>query len=199
MKRDELEALGLTKEQVDKVLNMHHTELDPVQKELETTKESLAKETDKVKAHKTTIDGLKEDLKKFDGVDVTALNEKISQLEKDVQAKDTEYAQQLADRDFQDLLKESIATAKGKNAKAITALLDIDSLKASKNQKEDVAEALKTLAEAEDSKMLFGDSEPEEYGKGNPIGSITKLSNSGDAWVSQMMAAAGVSAENNDK
>lgn len=199
MKRDELEALGLTKDQVDKVLNMHHTELDPVQKELETTKESLTKETDKVKVHKATIDGLKEDLKKFDGVDVTALNEKISQLEKDVQAKDTEYAQQLADRDFQDLLKESIATAKGVNAKAITALLDVDGLKASKNQKEDITAALKTLAEAEDSKMLFGNSEPEEIGKGNPIGSITKLGESGDAWVSQMMGAAGISTDNNDK
>ena len=195
MKRDELEALGLTKEQVDKVLNMHHTELDPVQKELETTKDSLTKETDKVKAHKTTIDGLKEDLKKFDGVDVTALNDKITQLEKDVQVKETEYAQKLADRDFQDLLKESIVAAKGVNAKAITALLDIDTLKASKNQKEDITAALKTLAEAEDSKMLFGESEPEVIGKGNPIGSVTKPSASSDTWMAQMMAAAGIPQE----
>ena len=41
MKREELEALGLTKEQVDKVLNMHHGELDPVQKELNSAKEAL--------------------------------------------------------------------------------------------------------------------------------------------------------------
>lgn len=180
MKREELEALGLTKEQVGKVLDMHHEELDPVQKELTSTKEELVVANDKVKAHKGTIDGLKEDLKKFDGVDVTALNSKIEQLEKDIQTKDTEHAQQLADRDFQDILKDSIATAKGRNAKAITALLDVDSLKASKNQKEDVAAALKALAEAEDSRMLFGESEPEILGKGNPIGTVIKGGNQDD-------------------
>lgn len=174
MKRDELEALGLTKEQVDGVLDMHHKELDPVQKELTTTKGELTVANDKVKAQKGTIDGLKEDLKKFDGVDVTALNGKIEQLEKDIQTKDTEYAQQLADRDFQDILKEAISSAKGKNAKAITALLDVEALKASKNQKEDVAAALKALTEAEDSKMLFGEPEPEVIGKGNPIGTVIK-------------------------
>lgn len=180
MKREELEALGLTKEQVGKVLDMHHEELDPVQKELTSTKEELVVANDKVKAHKGTIDGLKEDLKKFDGVDVTALNSKIEQLEKDIQTKDIEHAQQLADRDFQDILKDSIATAKGRNAKAITALLDVDSLKASKNQKEDVAAALKALAEAEDSRMLFGESEPEILGKGNPIGTVIKGGNQDD-------------------
>ena len=41
----------------------------------------------------------------------------------------------------------------------------------SKNQKEDIAAAIKTLTEAEDSKMLFGDA-VEIAGKGNPIGDI---------------------------
>ena len=177
MKRDELEVLGLTKEQVDKVLDMHHEELDPVQKELETKKNELALANDKIETQKGTISGLKEDLKKFDGVDVTELNGKIEQLEKDIQDKDTEYAKQLADRDFQDMLKEAISNAKGKNAKAITALLDIDTLKGSKNQKEDVAAALKDLAEAEDSKMLFGESNPEVIGKGDPIGVVRKTGN----------------------
>ena len=178
MKRDELEALGLSKEQVDKVLNMHHEELDPAQKELSTVKDELEVANDKVKTQKGTIEGLKEDLKKFDGVDVTALNEKIEQLEKDIRTKDSEHAQQLAERDFQDMLKGAIASAKGKNAKAITALLDLEKLKASKNQKEDIAAELKTLSEAEDSKMLFGESEPEVIGKGNPIGVVTKTGES---------------------
>ena len=191
MKRDELEALGLTKEQVDKVLNMHHTELDPVQKELDSTKKGLENANEKVKAHKETIDGLKDDLKKFDGVDVTALNDKIAQLEKDVQTKDSEYAQQLADRDFQDMLKESIAAAKGKNAKAITALLDLETLKASKNQKEDIANALKGLAEAEDSKMLFGDAGATEVGTGNIPGTVTK-GGSGDADYDSLRASFGL-------
>lgn len=41
MKREELEALGLTKEQSDKVLDMYHKELDSVQKDLETAQKDL--------------------------------------------------------------------------------------------------------------------------------------------------------------
>ena len=55
-------------------------------------------------------------------------------------------------------------TIKGRNAKAIRALLDVDTLKASKNQKDDVAAAIKALTEAEDSRMLFGEDEPAEIG-----------------------------------
>ena len=61
-------------------------------------------------------------------------------------------------------MSESIRTAKGRNAKAIRALLDVDTLKASKNQKDDVAAAIKALTEAEDSRMLFGEDEPAEIG-----------------------------------
>lgn len=170
MKREELEKLGLSKEQIDTVLDMHHKEIDPVNKELEKAEADLKAEQEKVK---TT----EEALKAFDGVDPAALNQKIADLQKDLQTKDAEHQAQIADRDFQDMLKESIAAAKGKNAKAITALLDIETLKASKNQKEDVTSALKTLAEAEDSKMLFGESEPKEIGKGDLPGIVTKGGN----------------------
>ena len=52
------------------------------------------------------------------------------------------------------------------------ALLDVETLKASKNQKEDIAAALKALTEAEDSKMLFGAPEPNPVGTGNLIGQV---------------------------
>lgn len=190
MKREELEALGLTKEQVDKVLDAHHKELDPVQKELDTTKEDLRVAKETVDTQGTTIKDLKKDLEEFKDVDVSGMKTKIANLENDLQTKETEYTQKIADRDFQDMLKESIATAKGKNAKAITALLDIDALKASKNQKEDVAAALKTLAEAEDSKMLFGEIET-VIGEGNPIGTVTR-NNGGNTPTAEMRAIMGL-------
>ena len=75
------------------------------------------------------------------------------------------------------------------NAKAIRALLDVDTLKASKNQKDDVAAAVKALAEAEDSKMLFGIAD-EPADTGNVIGTVTK--NSGGAEDAAMRAAMGL-------
>ena len=157
------------------------------------------KQVDKVTSLTDQLNTTTEAMKKFDGVDPEALKNQIAELNQKLSDKESEYQTQIADRDFQDMLKESIASVKGKNAKAITALLDLDTLKASKNQKEDIATALKGLAEAEDSKMLFGDTEPEVevVGFGDPIGVVTK-NGGGDAWLSQMMAAAGI-AEQNEK
>lgn len=156
------------------------------------------KQHDKVQTLETTLKDTQEKLKAFDGVDAEALNGEIAKLKGDLEQKDKDYQAQIADRDFQDMLKEAIASANGRNAKAITALLDVDVLKASKNQKEDIADALKALAEAEDSKMLFGEPEPTVIGGGNPIGTVTK-GGSGDAWLAQMMSAAGIEEPNNDK
>lgn len=175
MTREDLEKEGLTKEQIDKVLDMHHKELDPVNKKLEKAESDLKAANDKVTA-------TEEALKKFDGVNPEALNQEITKLKEDLQKKDADHQAEIADRDFQELLKESITTAKGRNAKAITALLDVETLKVSKNQKEDVAAALKALSEAEDSKMLFGESEV--IGNGDPIGTVTKGGNANEATAS---------------
>ena len=180
MKREELEKLGLTKEQIDKVCDLNNADVQPLKDQLQKAQDDLKVAQDKV----TTTE---EALKKFDGVDPAALNKQITDLQEDLKKRDAEHAAALADRDFNDLLKESITTAKGKNAKAITALLDIDTLKASKNQKEDIAAALKALTEAEDSKMLFGEAET-VVGGGNPIGNVQKGGNQdGDAALRAVM------------
>ena len=127
-----------------------------------------------IKANDTAIADLKKELEAFKDVDVTALNQRISTLETEKADIEKEYNAKIAERDFNDILKESIAAAKGKNAKAITALLDVENLRASKNQKEDIANALKALAEAEDSKMLFGESDAKKLGSGDLLGTVTK-------------------------
>lgn len=149
-------------------------------------------QAEKLKTAEGKVTTLTESLDKFKDVNVEELNSTITTLKTDLANKDHELKEKIADRDFNDLLKDSIASAKGRNVKAITALLDVDTLKTSKNQKEDVAAALKVLSEAEDSKMLFGEPEPTPAGGGNPIGTVTKGGDqSGDA---AMRAAMGLPA-----
>lgn len=138
----------------------------------QTKKLDAANET--IKANDTAMKDLQTQLDGFKDVDVTGLNKRISDLEEEKKNIQKDYDSKIADRDFSDLVKESIAAAKGKNPKAIMALLDVNVLKASKNQKEDIAAALKTLTEAEDSKMLFGEPEPNPVGTGNLIGQVHK-------------------------
>ncbi|MCI6710160.1 MULTISPECIES: phage scaffolding protein [Eisenbergiella] len=158
-------------------------------KDYDAQREKLEVAEQKASASETTINGLKEDLKKFEGVDVTGLQQRITDLETELKTKETEVQQKLADRDFDALLTESIHGAKGRNAKAIRALLDVDKLKESKNQKDDVAAAIKALTEAEDSKMLFGEND-EPASTGSVIGTVKP--NSGGTEDAALRAAMGL-------
>ena len=102
---------------------------------------------------KTTQDGLKA----FEGVDVAQLQGEITKLQGQLAGKDTEWQGKLDALAFDTKVKDAIAAAKGKNAKAITALLDMDNLRSSKNQDADLKAALEALQKAEDSGFLFGD------------------------------------------
>ena len=127
---------------------------------------------DTIKANDIAMKDLQDKLDGFKDVDVSGLNQTIKTLQTEKENIQKDYDAKIADRDFNDLVKESIAAVNGRNTKAITALLDVETLKASKNQKEDIAAALKALTEKEDSKMFFGEPEPKPAGTGNLIGRV---------------------------
>ena len=102
---------------------------------------------------KEQLAAAKDGLKAFDGVDVKDLQEKVKQLTGDLEAKETEHRAKLSELEFDGVLKDAITAAKGRNAKAIAALLDVDKLKASKDQTADIKAALEALKK--DSGYLF--------------------------------------------
>lgn len=131
------------------------------------------KQKEKLDASDEKVKTLTASLDKFKDVDPTALTQTIENLKGQLTQKDAEFAQRLADRDFDDLLNASIANSKGKSAKAIKAYLDIDTLKKSKNQSEDIKTALEALQKADDSAFLFETVQPQVQGTFNPIGGIS--------------------------
>lgn len=72
---------------------------------------------------------LTDSLGKFKDVDVDKLNQDIEKLKNQLDDKDKELADQLAERDFMDTLKESVHAAKGKDTEKIIRLLDVEKLK----------------------------------------------------------------------
>lgn len=142
MERKFLEGLGLDKETVEKVMVEHG-------KDVEKHKQQITDLTGERDGLKTQMDSVAKKLGAFEGVDLDALKREIDTLKGDITKKEADFQAQLADRDFQAAINAGIAAAKGKSPKAIMALLNIDTLKASKNQKEDVAAALKALRESD--------------------------------------------------
>ena len=150
----------------------------------------MCSQSDKLKNSDEKVKTLTESLDKFKDIDVDKLNGDIEDLKKQLNDKDKELAEKLADRDFMDVLKDSIHAAKGKDVDKIIRLLDVDTLKTSKNQKDDIAAAIKEMTENDVTKGMFGTTEPKKEGKLDVIGGI--LGGSDNTTDAQMRAVMGL-------
>lgn len=108
-------------------------------------------------------------LEQFKDVDVAELQGKVSDLQKAMADKDKEWQAKMDAQAFEGRVKDAITTAKGRNPKAIAALLDMDTLKSSKNQDADIKAAVEALKK--DSGYLFEDDNvPPPYAAGTGTG-----------------------------
>ena len=136
MKRDDLTAKGLTPEQVEFVMSEYGRELNPIIAERD--------------AYKSQLETTQATLKTMEGVDPAALNQKITDLTNQLAGKDTEIANIRAEYAFTDSIKEAIRKAGARSEKAVMAMLDLDALKASKNQQADITAALEAVKKEND-------------------------------------------------
>lgn len=141
MKTEDLQAQGLTEEQIKYVMAENGKDVN--------------REKTKAEGYKTQLDEAKNSLKAFEGVDIKDLQGKVTQLTADLAAKEAEYAQKLADRDFTDLVGKYAAEYKAHDIKAVMPFLDVDKLKTSKNQDADLKAAFEGLKK--DQSYLFND------------------------------------------
>ena len=100
--------------------------------------------------------------------EITKLKGEKAQLETDLNTKVTGIQKTHA-------IENKIRDEKGKNVKAIMALLDHDKITFDNNQLGGLDDQLETLKAAEDSAMLFG-----EASNGNPAGTTPSGSNGGN-------------------
>ena len=105
------------------------------------------------------------------GRDIEAVKARYADAENVAGAWEEKYNQALADhrQQMQDVvfghnLEKAILAANGRNAKAITALLDVDALKTSENQQTALEEALQSLKQ--ECSYLFRTETPPPYARG---------------------------------
>lgn len=150
----------LPKEIIDAIMAENGRDIEAAKKpysDYDTVKQQLADA-------QTTIQGFKDQ-------DIDGIRKSAKDWEKKYNDAITAHQQELADRDFRQMLEGAITGAKGKNAKAITALLDVDTLKASKNQEADIKAALEGLKK--DSGYLFEEAaKAPPYAAGAGAGSV---------------------------
>lgn len=116
MKTDELKAWGLTDEQSEKVMAQYGKDVSKLQKE----NEKLTADRDKEKERADTAE---ETLKKFDGVDLETMQAELATWQQKAKDAEKDYADKLAQRDFEDALKEEIGGYKFTSEAAKEAIM----------------------------------------------------------------------------
>ena len=131
MKTEDLKAQGFTEEQINFVMSENGKD--------------IKREKDKADNYKSQLDTATQTLKGFEGVNVEEMKNKISQLTADLENSQKKHAEEMAQRDFNDLLNSYATEYKARNIKAVMPFLDVETLRQSKNQKDDLKTAFETV------------------------------------------------------
>lgn len=165
MKTDELKAWGLTDEQSEKVMAQYGKDVSKLQKE----NEKLTADRDKEKERADTAE---ETLKKFDGVDVETMQAELATWQQKAKDAEKDYADKLAQRDFEDALKEEISGYKftSEAAKeAIMARIRAAGLKVSDGKILGLSDLLAQMKEKDASAFVDEKQEQLEAGRAKPF------------------------------
>ncbi len=165
MKTDELKAWGLTDEQSEKVMAQYGKDVSKLQKE----NEKLIADRDKEKERADTAE---ETLKKFDGVDVETMQAELATWQQKAKDAEKDYADKLAQRDFEDALKEEISSYKFTSEaakKAIMAEIREAGLKVKDGKILGLSDLLAQMKEKDASAFVDEKQEQLEAGRAKPF------------------------------
>lgn len=178
MKRKFLEDMGLSKEQVDSIMAENGNDIEAAKADVNRVKAELEQTKNQLQEANTTIDGFK---------DYDQVKSQVEEYKNKYEQSKAEYEGKIADMQFGSSLEAAISAVGGRNAKAITALLDVETLKKSKDQSADIKAALEACQK--ENAYLFGAGEPIN----NPIGPTGGAPAGGiDASTAALRAAMGL-------
>ena len=136
---------------------------NPIPKEvIDAIMAENGRDIQKVKANFADYEQIKEELAKLQKDE--SFEEMAAVWEEKYTKAVAEHQKELAQMAFDRELHLGIQNAKGRNAKAIAALLDVESLKESENQTQAIAQALENLKK--DCQYLFDGEVPPLYARG---------------------------------
>lgn len=152
MTRAELEALGLTKEQIDSVMGINGNDIEKVKTKLTEAEKETETLKAQIKDRDKQLDGLKNSKEDLEG-----LKSQIETLQKDNKAKDEQYKAEIRNLKVNSAVEAALTGAKAKNLTAAKALLkDLDKVELLEDGTvKGLKEQIETLKKADDSKFLF--------------------------------------------
>lgn len=163
MKRTELEALGLSKEQIDSVMAANGTDIENAKKVATAESESLQNQIDSLQMTLKERNKQLETLQKSTG-DVDDLKKQIATLQADNKAKDEAHAKELTQLKIDAAVEKALTDSGALNIKATKALLDdvlADAKLSDDGTIKGLSEQIEKLKSDDGSKFLFKAVEPD--------------------------------------
>lgn len=155
MKRTELEALGLTKEQIDAVMKINGDDIENVKSVQNAEITNLKAENDTLSKTVKERDKQIETLKASAG-DNEELKKQIETLQADNKAKDEAHAKELTQLKIDVAVEKALTDGGAKNIKAVKALLELTDAKLDDDGTiKGLSEQIDKLKADEGSKFLF--------------------------------------------
>ena len=152
MTRAELEALGLTKEQIDSVMDINGNDIEKVKTKLTDAEKEAETLKEQIKDRDKQLNDLKNSKEDLEG-----LKSQIEALQKDNKAKDDQYKAEIRNLKVNSAVEAALTGAKAKNLTATKALLkDLDKAELLEDGTvKGLKEQIEALTKADDTKFLF--------------------------------------------
>lgn len=170
MKREELKELGLSDEQIDKIMSLNGQDIEKHKQTAETAKATGD-------ALKKQLDDATTQIEAFKGMDIEAVKKSADEWKAKAEQASKDAEAQVSRLKFDHALDGALTGAKAKSLKAVKALLDLESLKL--NDDGSIAgleDQIKTIMESKDG-FLFESDKPEPKivsgGNNQTVGNIS--------------------------
>jgi len=171
MKREFLKEMGLTDEQIDKVMSENGKDVEKAKGDLEKVKNDLqAKETE-LDTTKVQLNTANETIESYKSMDIEAIKKSAEEYKFKFEEAQKKAKADMEKLQFDHALENALNKAGAKNTKAVKALINLEGLKLNKDEIIGLKEQLEKIKEEND--YLFGETEP--TGTGGSIGGGAKL------------------------
>ena len=182
MLKEKLTEIGLTDEQIEKVM-INVAENYVLKEKFEEINEQLKKANIEIK----TRDKQLEELEK---VDVDGLNAEIKRLREENKANMEANETAIKKLKIDNAVEKALINAKAKNLKAVKALLELDNAELEGNSIKGLDKQIKKLMESDDSSFLFENSnnKPAEFTGIRPNDGISQTKSQEDMTYTELCA-----------
>lgn len=148
MKREELEILKLTKEQIQGVFKLNGIDIEKAKGDSKTLKSTLKTKNTEIVNLKSLLNKANKTIQLYEGMDIPAIRQSANDYKLKFENADKKAKEQIDELKFEYSLESALNKAGARNVKAVKALLDMENLRVSKKVDTDIKTQITILKES---------------------------------------------------